>query len=114
MHKRGTLNAVDEQMPILCMMFTLQETQHVAGVSLDDIVIHTTPTHNIMGAGSAQPKPPQPGAFSGVGDGGGFGDSGFGFDGGISFDSSSDGGGSGGGGGGGIGSGGGFSDMSGN
>jgi hypothetical protein len=78
MHKRGAPNAVHQQMPILCMRFTLQEVQGVAGVSLDDIGIHTTPTRNVMGAGSAPPQPPQPGAFSGVGGGGGIGGGGIG------------------------------------
>ncbi len=76
--------------------------QRVAGVSLDDIVIHTTPTRNVMGAGSAPPQPPQPGA---VGGGGGFGGSGFGGGGGGGGGF----GGGGGGGGGGISGGGGFS-----
>ncbi len=65
-------------MPILCVTFTSQEMQRLAGVSLDDIVIHTMPTCNIMGAGSASPQPPQPGAFSGVGGGSGFRGSDFG------------------------------------
>ncbi len=107
-HERGAPDAVHQQMPILRMTFTLQEIQRMAGVSLDDIVIHTMPTWNVMGAGSAPaPQPPQPGAFSGVGGGGGFGSGGFGGGGG-----SGDGGGGGGGGGGGrggISGGGGFS-----
>jgi hypothetical protein len=80
--------------------------QRVAGVSLDDIVIYTTTTRNVMGAGSAPLQPPQPGAFSvvGSGGGGGFGSGGFGSGG---FGGS--GGGDSGGGGGGIGGGGGFS-----
>jgi hypothetical protein len=64
-------------MPILRVTFTSEEMQHVAGMNLDDIVIHTTPTHNVMGACSAPPQPPQPGAFSGVHGGSGFGSGGF-------------------------------------
>jgi hypothetical protein len=85
----------------------LQEMQRVAGVSLDDIILHTTPTCNVMGAGSAPPQPPQPGAFSGVGGGSGFGGGGFGSHGGGS--SGFGGGGRGGGGRGGIIGSGGFS-----
>jgi uncharacterized membrane protein YgcG len=96
MHERGAPDAVHQHMPILCVTFMLQEMQCVAGMSLDDIVIHTTPTRHVMGAGSAPPKPPQPGAFSGIGGGGGFGGGGSGGGSGGSF-----GGGGGGGGGGG-------------
>ncbi len=60
-----------------------------------------------MGAGSAPPQPPQPGAFSGVGGGGGFGGGGFGGGGGGGGGGCGDG--RGGGGGGGISGGGGFS-----
>ncbi len=105
-HERGTLDAVNQQMPILCVTFTSEEIQRVAGVNVDNIVIHTTPTCNIMGAGSAPPQPPQPDAFSGVGGGGGFCGGGFGGGGGSSGGFS--GGGDGGGGEGGIGGGGGF------
>ncbi len=45
-------------MPILRMTFTSDEMQHVAGMNLDGIVIHTTPTRNVMGACSAPPNPP--------------------------------------------------------
>jgi hypothetical protein len=107
MHKRGDPDAVHQQMPILCVTFMLQEMQRVAGVSLDGIVLHTTPTCIVMGAGSAPPQPPQPGAFSGVGGGGGFGGSGFGSHGGGG--GGFGGGGGGGGGIGGISGGGGFS-----
>jgi hypothetical protein len=106
-HKRGAPDAVHQQMLILSVTFTLQKMQGVAGVNLDDIVIHTTPTRNVMGVDSAPPQPPQPGVFSGVGGGGGFGGGGFG--GGGGGGSGFDGGGRGGGGGGGINGGGGFS-----
>ncbi len=91
------------------MTFTSQEMQRVAGVSLEDIVIHTTPTCNVMGAGSAPPQPPQPGAFSGGGGGGGFGGGGFGSGGFGGGGGGFGGGGDGSDGGGGIGSSGGFS-----
>ena len=58
-------------MPVLHVTFTSREMQQVAGVCSDDLVIHRSPTHNIMGADSAPPKP------SG-GHGGGFGGSSFG------------------------------------
>ena len=58
-------------MPILRVTFTSQEMQRVAGVRTDDIVINTTPTRNVMGAGNAPPQP-RSSAFSGGG-GGGYG-----------------------------------------
>jgi hypothetical protein len=106
-HERGTPDAVHQQMLILCVTFRPQKMQHMAGVSLDDIVIHTTPTGNVMVAGSAPPQPSQPGAFSGVGGGGSFGGGGFGGSGGIGGGFCGSGGG--GGGRGGISSSGGFS-----
>ncbi len=105
MRERDAPNAVHQQIPILRAMFTSQEMQRVAGVSSDDIVIHTMPTRNIMCAGSAPPQSTQPGAFSGVGGGGGFGGGGFGSFGGGG------GGGDGGSCGGGIGGSGGFSSQ---
>jgi hypothetical protein len=58
-------------MPILRVTFTSQEMQRVAGVRTDDIVINTTPTRNVMGAGNAPPQP-RSSVFSGGG-GGGYG-----------------------------------------
>jgi len=70
-YKRGVADTVHQQMPILQVTFTSQEMQRMARVRMGDIVINTTPTHNIMGAGSAPPPPRPPSRFSGGGSGGG-------------------------------------------
>lgn len=70
-YERGAPDAVHQQMPILRVTFTSQEMQRVAGVRTDDIVINTTPTRNVMGAGIAPPQP-RSSVFSGGG-GGGYG-----------------------------------------
>ena len=79
-YKRGAPDAVHQQMPILRVTFASQEMQHVAGVRTDDIVINTTPTRNVMGAGNAPPQPCSSvfsgGGGSGYGGGGGSGSGG--------------------------------------
>ena len=66
-------DTIHQQMPVLRVTFTSREMQRVAGVRSDDVVIHHSPTRNIMGAGSAPPKPG--GGFGGGRFGGGFGGS---------------------------------------
>ena len=71
--------ATHQKMLVLCVTFMSRETQRVAGVCLDDIVINRLPTCNIMAAGSAPPQPsPFSGGFYGKGGGGGGIDGGYG------------------------------------
>ena len=72
---RGIPDGVHQKILVMRVTFMSQEMQRVVIMISEDLVIHTTLTCNIMGAGSA-PLQPQPSAFSGGGGGSGGGDGG--------------------------------------